>query len=191
MLVFFPTRSDRWNFFFCNATCEESSRDCDRERGEASGNGQAMHVIKHLKGKMIDSFGYRGFPIRGACGRLCPNSMSATEIEISPARHGLMSGHKSLPCLGFPSGHALPQPLWMRCQVVDQLSANFIWRLYGVWILWTKVEEILHQSKKVLYCNCCNFHLSNAPNLQHLTAHYFYSLSLICKHVLFMITSLL
>lgn len=111
VLVFFPTRSDRWNFFFCNATCEESSRDCDRERGEASGNGQAMHVIKHLKGKMIDSFGYRGFPIRGACGRLCPNSMSATEIEISPARHGLMSGHKSLPCLGFPSGHALPQPL--------------------------------------------------------------------------------
>lgn len=38
----------------------------------------------------------------------------------------LMARRRGLPGLGLPSGHALSEPLGVRGQVVDQLSANLI-----------------------------------------------------------------
>lgn len=53
----------------------------------------------------------------------------------SAARSRFMSGQEDLPGLGFPSGHALPQPLGVWSQVVDQLSADLIRGLDGVGVL--------------------------------------------------------
>lgn len=52
-----------------------------------------------------------------------------------------MSGQKGLPGLGFLSGHALPQPLGVRGQVVDQLSTNLIRRFYNVCILYRRAQK--------------------------------------------------
>lgn len=65
-------------------------------------------------------------------GRL---SLSLCCCGAADLLHTSLSGQEGLPCLGFPSGHALPQPLWVRGQVIDQLSANLIRRLNGVCIL--------------------------------------------------------
>lgn len=53
------------------------------------------------------------------------------------------SGQEGLPGLGFPSGHALPQPLGVRGQVVDQLPADLIRGLYGVCILCNGADGVM------------------------------------------------
>lgn len=52
------------------------------------------------------------------------------------------SGQEDLPGLGFPSGHALPQPLGVRSQVVDQLSADLIRGLDGVGVLQNRADTV-------------------------------------------------
>lgn len=128
-----------------------------RRGREARGCERASHRLCALKKiDMIDSCGNHGVPVRSARGQLCPSSMSAPKMDISTAVHGaqrrslmcraadlLLAGRLDrggLPGLGFPSGHALPQPLWVRGQVVDQLSANLIRRLNGVCVLRETVE---------------------------------------------------
>lgn len=76
-----------------------------------------------------------------ACGQLCPTSMSATKDGVRGRGWGL-------PGLGFPSGHALPQPLGVRGQVVDQLPADLVGGLDGVRILQDAAEQrVCSQSK--------------------------------------------
>lgn len=81
-------------------------------------------------------------------GRLGGSTWSRALFSVHSCRFitDWMSGQKGLPGLGFLSGHALPQPLRVRGQVVDQLSANLIRRLYGVCILGNRAKRCVHNS---------------------------------------------
>lgn len=67
---------------------------------------------------------------------------------MSATKDGVRGRGRGLPGLGFPSGHALPQPLGVRGQVVDQLPADLVGGLDGVRILQDAAEQrVCSQSK--------------------------------------------
>lgn len=70
-------------------------------------------------------------------------------VDIGGWGSGARGRGWGLPGLGFPSGHALPQPLGVRGQVVDQLPADLVGGLDGVRILQDAAEQRVSPQSKM------------------------------------------